>query len=137
MREGCRTGCQVMSREINEEEAMRRMKQLLQQGAVMLNQTCPICGLPLFRLKNGDVVCPIHGKVFLVSSDEEAREVEISEVIKLIEYRAIKKLEELLNEDFEPSEAFSWLRLVEEVERIRNLRAEREASTRTSQREGH
>ena len=125
-----------MARGINEEEAMRKMKLLLQQGAVMLNETCPICGLPLFRLKNGDVVCPIHGKVFLVSSEEEAREVEIGEIIKLVEYRAVKRLEELLNEDFEPSEALAWLRVVEEAERIRNLRAEREKSTGTSQQEG-
>jgi len=107
---------------VNEEEAMRRMKELLKEGAVMLSETCPICGLPLFRLKNGDVVCPIHGKVYIVSSDEEAREVEISEIIKLVEYEAVKRLKDMLGEGMEPSEALVWLRIVEEVERIRSLR---------------
>ncbi len=115
-----------MSREkVNEKEAMRRMKELLKEGAIMLSETCPICGLPLFKLKNGDIICPIHGKVYIVSSDEEAREIEISETIKLIEYEATKRLRSMLTENMEPSKALTWLKIVEEVERIRSLREER------------
>ena len=110
---------------VNEKEAMRRMKELLKEGAIMLSETCPICGLPLFKLKNGDIICPIHGKVYIVSSDEEAREIEISEIIKLIEYEATKRLRSMLTENMEPSKALTWLKIVEEVERIRSLREER------------
>ncbi|HEU97496.1 MAG TPA: hypothetical protein ENO36_01385, partial [Fervidicoccus fontis] len=37
----------------------------------MLPHSCPICGSPLFKLKNGDIVCPIHGKVAIVSDESE------------------------------------------------------------------
>lgn len=89
-------------------EAMKRMVQLLQQGAVMLAETCPICGLPLFRLKNGEVVCPIHGRVVIVSSDEEEREVHIDEAVKLAEYQAALRVQSAL-ESGEPEEVVRWL----------------------------
>ena len=108
-------------------EAMKRMVQLLQQGAVMLAETCPICGLPLFRLKNGEVVCPIHGRVVLVSSDEEEREVHIDEAVKLAEYRAALRVQSAL-ESGEPEEVVRWLSVIEAAERIRKLREERASS---------
>jgi len=33
------------------------MAKLLSAGAAMLSETCPKCGTPLFRLKDGNVVC--------------------------------------------------------------------------------
>ncbi len=108
-------------------EAMKRMVQLLQQGAVMLAETCPICGLPLFRLKNGEVVCPIHGRVVIVSSDEEEREVHIDEAVKLAEYQAALRVQSAL-ESGEPEEVVRWLNVIEAAERIRKLREERASS---------
>jgi UPF0148 protein len=105
-------------------EAMKRMVQLLQQGAVMLAETCPICGLPLFRLKSGEVVCPIHGRVVIVSSDEEEREVHIDETVKLAEYRAALRVQQALEEG-EVDEVLRWLNVIEAAERIRKLREER------------
>ncbi len=105
-------------------EAMKRMMQLLRQGAVMLAETCPICGLPLFRLKSGEVVCPIHGRVVIVSSEEEEREVHIEEAVKAAEYRAALKVQEAV-EAGEAEEVIRWLTVIEAAERIRKLRAER------------
>lgn len=105
-------------------EAMKRMAQLLRQGAVMLAETCPICGLPLFRLKSGEVVCPIHGRVVIVSSDEEEREVHIDEAVKLAEYRAALRVQKALEEG-EVDEILRWLNVIEAAERIRKLREER------------
>jgi UPF0148 protein len=105
-------------------DAMKRMVQLLQQGAVMLAETCPICGLPLFRLKSGEVVCPVHGRVVIVSSDEEEREVHIEEAVKLAEYRAALRVQEAL-ERGEAEEVLRWLNVIEAAERIRGLRSQR------------
>ncbi|WP_420805107.1 Sjogren's syndrome/scleroderma autoantigen 1 family protein [Acidilobus saccharovorans] len=104
------------------------MTQLMAQGGVMLEQTCPICGLPLFRLKSGDVVCPLHGKVYIVSSDEEAREVEIDETIKRLEYFASLKLRELMDKG-DIGEAGDLLGIMEQAERVLRLRLERLSST--------
>ena len=103
---------------------VKRMAQLMMQGAVMLAETCPICGLPLFRLRNGEVICPVHGRVVIVSSDEEAREVEIDSVVRDVEHYAAMKVRELM-EQGDPREILEWLHVIEASERIRGLRRER------------
>jgi len=105
-------------------KVIKVMTQLMAQGAVMLEQTCPICGLPLFRLKNGDVVCPLHGKVYIVNSDEEAREVEIDETLRRLEYFASVRLRELMDKG-DVSEAGDLLSIMEQAERVMRLRLER------------
>jgi len=51
---------------VSEEEralAIKRMTELLRGGATMLGEHCPLCGSPLFRLRSGEIVCPVHGRV--------------------------------------------------------------------------
>lgn len=115
---------------VDRQDAMKKMVALLQRGAVMLSEACPLCGLPLFRLKSGEVVCPVHGRVVIVSSDEEAREVEVEEIVKRVEYEAAKRLAMALGEGLEPESALAWLRVIEEAERILSIRAERAAAAR-------
>ena len=107
-----------------DKKVVQRMAQLMMQGAVMLSETCPICGLPLFRLKNGDVICPIHGKIILVSSEEEAREVELDSIVAEVEHYAAKKVRELMSGGT-PSQLLDWLRVIEASERIRDIREKR------------
>jgi len=106
---------------VDREEALRRMTQLMMQGAVMLDQTCPLDGLPLFRLKNGDVVCPVHGKIRIVSDEGEAREAEIEDIISAAQYVAARKVKESLDEG-DPRKVKEWLDVIESVERIKSLR---------------
>ncbi len=110
-------------------KVIRLMANLMAQGAVMLEQTCPICGLPLFRLKNGDVVCPVHGKVYLVSSDEEAREVEIDETLRQVEYMAATKIREYLRQG-EVDQVSDLINVMEAAERVMRLRMERAEKAR-------
>lgn len=112
---------------VDRAKAMKKMVALLQQGATMLAESCPICGLPLFRLKSGEVVCPIHGRVVIVSSDEEAREVEIDSVIDMVEYEAASRVRGLLQSG-EPGEIKEWLEVIELAERIKGLRESRRGS---------
>ena len=107
-------------------KVIKIMAQLMAQGAAMLEQTCPICGLPLFRLKSGDVVCPLHGKVYLVRSEEEAREVEIDDAIARVEYAAaVRAREEAAKVDMDVDQVSELLSIIEAAERIRRLRMER------------
>ncbi len=86
-----------------EVDVAKRAAELLKQGAVMLPETCPLCGSPLFRLKNGDVVCPIHGKVILAKNEKEVIRVKedevIDDLIKKVLNLISKKLEGLNVED--------------------------------------
>ena len=116
--------CVLTSRGADRGEAMKRMVALLQEGAVMLAETCPLCGLPLFRRRSGETVCPVHGRVVIVSSDEEAREVELDSVIKMVEYEAASRIRGLLSGG-SPEEIREWLEVIEAAERIRSLRERR------------
>ncbi len=107
-----------------DQEVVRRMTRLIAEGATMLAETCPIDGLPLFKLKSGDVVCPVHGRVWIVSSEAEAEDVEIDFIIRKVELHAARKAYQLLNSD-DASELIPWLNVIETAERIRNLRVTR------------
>lgn len=107
-----------------DQEVVRRMTRLVAEGATMLADTCPIDGLPLFKLKNGDIICPVHGKVWIVSSEAEAEEVEIDFIIRKVELHAAKRVYQSLNSD-DASELIPWLSVIETVERIRSIREAR------------
>ncbi len=105
-------------------EVVRKMTRLVAEGAVMLAEACPVDGLPLFRLKSGDVVCPVHGRVWVVSSEAEAEEVEIDFVLRRVEHYAARRVYELLNNE-DVGELLRWLSVLEAAERVRSLRDSR------------
>ncbi|MEB3806668.1 MAG: hypothetical protein GSR73_04045 [Desulfurococcales archaeon] len=105
-------------------DVVKKMAQLMMQGAVMLSETCPICGLPLFRLRSGEVVCPVHGRIIMVRSDEEAREVEVDSIVREVEHYAARKVQSLM-EDGSPGEILEWMKIIEAGERIREIRDRR------------
>jgi len=52
-------------------EGMRRMAELLKNGARMLDKACPQCGSPLFRLKTGEIRCArCDQRVVIVGENE-------------------------------------------------------------------
>ena len=102
-------------------EVVAKMSRLLAEGANMLSDTCPQDGLPLFKLKSGDVVCPVHGKVWIVETEEEALEAEVEYVIGRLSHTAARRIRELMDSG-SPDEILSWLRIIEAVERIKSMR---------------
>ncbi len=113
------------------EDAAKKGADLLRQGATMLPHSCPICGSPLFKLKNGDIVCPIHGKVAIVSDESEIVEKVSAPLFAKIEEKILKQLDMLsedigrtssYDEDLKLSRAIAgWL---EVIERLRMLKKE-------------
>ncbi|GGP19469.1 hypothetical protein GCM10007981_03280 [Thermocladium modestius] len=57
---------------------IRRMAELMREGAALTQYACPTCGTPLLRLKSGKYYCARCDKeVVLVKSEEEERSVSI------------------------------------------------------------
>lgn len=73
-------------------EAIKKMADLLRAGATMLGESCPTCNTPLFRLKSGEVVCPVHGRVLLISRDEELSRIAISELLERLQQTIANEL---------------------------------------------
>jgi len=96
----------------------------------MLDQVCPNCRVPLFRLKSGEVICPKCGQRFIiVQTDEEELEVRGNIVLQELERAAVEKLwrvAALIKESQDYSQiaeavdtALSLLRVVDYSRRIR------------------
>lgn len=117
-----------------DKELVKKIAMMVMQGAVMLAETCPICGSPLLRLKTGETVCPIHGRVIMVRSDEEAKEIELDSIVAEVEHYAAQRIRELMTSG-RPNEILEWLRVIEAGERIRELRERRRIKPLESQRE--
>ncbi len=115
-----------MSR-ISRDKVVRKMAELMKAGAVMLSDTCPVqgCNLPLFKLRSGEIVCPVHGRVVVVRSEEEAVEVTkkygLAGVLDKLEDYAIKTINSMVGEASDPSLIIEWLEVIERVERIKKM----------------
>ena len=116
-----------MTKMASRSEAVKKMAELLKLGAVMLPQKCPVknCNLPLFKLRSGEIVCPTHGRVYLVRSDEEAKQVlskaSLMQVLDALEKRVIEVLNKSGNNILSVGyrEIIGWLEVLERIIRIR------------------
>ncbi len=55
-----------------ESNPIKRMAELLRQGATLTDLSCPVCASPLFRLKDGTLWCAKdEKKVIIVKEGEE------------------------------------------------------------------
>lgn len=52
-------------------ERMRRMADLLRQGATLLDKACPVCSTPLFQLPNGEIWCVNCNKRVVIVKEGE------------------------------------------------------------------
>ena len=107
-------------------DPIKRAALLLKEGATMLPETCPICGSPLYKLKDGTIVCPIHGEIRKIKSavtkEKEKKSVDaiIDEVIDL----ALENLDKLVSKAYsgnkEEAEAvLKWLEVLEKATKLK------------------
>ncbi len=114
----------------SDKEVVQKMARLLKSGATMLDKLCPMCGIPLFRLKSGEIICPKCGQKFIfVETDEEELEVRGNLTIQDLEKSVLAKLDYLrrkldtsssLEEISDVSDAI--YRLLKIIEVSRNVR---------------
>ncbi|ABN69732.1 Sjogrens syndrome scleroderma autoantigen 1 [Staphylothermus marinus F1] len=113
-------------------DPVKKMAELLKSGATMLAETCPVkgCNLPLFKLPSGEIVCPVHGKVYMVKTEEEALEVKeklsLRSVLDKLENKVLLILDDLSNNTIpQTSELIEWLEVLERIRRIKKLISEK------------
>ncbi|MEM1526348.1 MAG: Sjogren's syndrome/scleroderma autoantigen 1 family protein [Ignisphaera sp.] len=120
-----------MSEDIDKEAreiALKKAVELMRSGATLLSEVCPICKSPLLKLRSGEVVCPLHGKVMIVKTEEEIAEAGVLSTLVELEKRVsrvlvmhIKKIDkgEISYED--ARDIVYWLDALERVERIKQM----------------
>ncbi len=105
----------------NRNEVVRKMAELMRSGATMLDKSCPLCGAPLFKLRSGETICPIHGPVRIVKSESEAVKILTDAVLDELEDFAARRIHEILaslksgdspNEEQSLRSLMLWLRVL-------------------------
>lgn len=110
------------------ELALRKAVELMRSGAILLSEVCPVCKSPLFRLRSGEVVCPIHGRVILVKTEEEVAEAGVLGTLTELEKRIsrvltiyIKKIDSGEVSYEEARDVVYWLDALERIEKVKNM----------------
>ena len=74
---------------------VKRMADLLRSGAAMLQETCPVCATPLFRLGK-DTFCPkCNRPVAIVKSAEEEVKLASQQILDNLDQAILDKIAEL------------------------------------------
>lgn len=111
------------------DEPVKKAAELLRQGAAMLSEACPICHSPLFKLKSGEVVCPVHGRVYLVRSDEEEAKVKRQVSLEAVEgilIDGILAVAKKIKEDpMDGDSVMQLIRYLDALERLKRVTAQR------------
>jgi UPF0148 protein len=80
----------------NDSSYIKRMADLLRQGATLTDLACPNCSSPLFRLKDGTLWCgKDEKKVILVKEGEEEAKVTSSAAMDKLEATLMTKIANL------------------------------------------
>jgi len=106
------------------------MADLLRSGATMLEEACPQCNSPLFKLTTGEIYCAKCGrKVIIVRSDEEIPSAVTPVALSTLEETLtvnLQRLEKQIRKTEDAEVLEQLLRLVnahlEALEKVRRLR---------------
>jgi len=81
-----------------EEKHIKRMADLLRQGATLTELACPACASPLFRLRSGDLWCAkCEKKVIIVKEGEDPSKITGLIVLEKLEATLLVKVQEIQN----------------------------------------
>ena len=115
---------------MSREEYVRRMSDLLKSGATMLQNHCPECNSPLFRVK-GEVWCPKCNKRVITVKEGEDQHIAMSSLVDDVEKTILFKIQEsnkqimeekdLVNLEKLSNLLLKWLEALERTRRINKL----------------
>jgi UPF0148 protein len=80
-----------------EDKPIKRMADLLRQGATLTDLSCPVCASPLFRLKDGTLWCAKDEKKVVVVKEGEEPEKASSTAYDKLEATLLAKVEAIQN----------------------------------------
>jgi UPF0148 protein len=96
-----------------EDKPIKRMAELLRQGATLTDLSCPACASPLFRLKDGTLWCAKDEKKVIVVKEGEEPEKAGNAAYDRLEATLMAKVEDLQNK----------IQQTEDVEELQKLSA--------------
>ena len=105
---------------------MKNMGELLRKGATMLSESCPECNTPLFRLKDGSLLCPMCNKpVVIVPADADTEGMAQQRSIDETLLNKVKEIQGKLEAETEPDKINTLLetlmKLLDARERVRKI----------------
>ncbi|HLI46311.1 MAG TPA: Sjogren's syndrome/scleroderma autoantigen 1 family protein [Geobacterales bacterium] len=77
------------------EEIYKKMAELLKAGNTMLAESCPDCKVPLFKMKDGKIICPSCNRVAIYVKHGEEESVNRYQVIEKLISTVTGKLVEI------------------------------------------
>ena len=80
-----------------EDKPIKRMADLLRQGATLTDLSCPACASPLFRLKDGTLWCAKDEKKVVVVKEGEEPETAGGTAYDKLEATLLAKVEAIQN----------------------------------------
>jgi UPF0148 protein len=80
-----------------EDKPIKRMADLLRQGATLTDLTCPACASPLFRLKDGTLWCANDEKKVIVVKEGEEPEKASNTAYDRLEVTLLAKVQDIQN----------------------------------------
>ena len=54
----------------DEDQLVKKIANLLQEGAIILNKTCPKCNTLIYRLPNKKIICPSCNSEIIIQKEE-------------------------------------------------------------------
>ena len=82
--------------EKTEDTHIKRMADLLRQGATLTDLSCPVCSSPLFRLKDGTLWCgKDEKKVVIVKEGEEPPKTPSNSGLETLEATLMAKVQDV------------------------------------------
>jgi UPF0148 protein len=110
------------------ELALRKAVELMRSGATLLSEVCPVCKSPLLKLRSGEIVCPIHGRVMVVKTEEEIAEAGVLGTLTELEKRVarilgtyVRKIDKEGSTYEDARDIVYWLDALERIERIKQV----------------
>jgi UPF0148 protein len=80
-----------------EDKPIKRMADLLRQGATLTDLSCPVCASPLFRLKDGTLWCAKDEKKVIVVKEGEEPEKTATTAYDKLEATLLAKVDDIQN----------------------------------------
>ncbi|MCX8149909.1 MAG: hypothetical protein N3D85_00145 [Candidatus Bathyarchaeota archaeon] len=78
------------------DDSIKRMADLLRQGATLTNLSCPVCAAPLFKLKDGSLWCgKDEKKVIVVKEGEEKPKSANTAAMETLEATLLSKTQDI------------------------------------------
>jgi UPF0148 protein len=120
----------IIMDEKSREAVTKRMAELLKAGNTMLAESCPDCKVPLFKMKDGKIICPSCNRIAIYVKHGEEESISRFQTIDRLLSVVVSKLNELepaiINEYDEiklKSKIDLMISLIEAYERLMKLRS--------------